>query len=76
MRQRVLYSAAALGFAVALVKLGSGPVIGQTQPAPVQTTAPASGPTPMMPWGEPDFQGIWAIVSEIPMERPSEYAGV
>ena len=75
MRQRVLYSAIALAFAVVLVKLGSGPVIGQTQPAPAQTTAAASGPTPMTPWGEPDFQGIWAIVSQIPLERPSEYAG-
>lgn len=78
MRQRALYSAAALGFVVALVKMGSGPVVGQTgqtQPASVQTTATASGPTPMTPWGEPDLQGIWAIVSEIPLERPAEYAG-
>ena len=75
MRRRVLYSATALAFAVVIVQLGSGLVLGQTQPAPAQTTAPASGPTPMTPWGEPDFQGIWAIVSEIPLERSPEYAG-
>ena len=75
MRQRVLYSAAALAFAVELVKLGSGPVIGQTQLAPAQTTDTASDPTPMTPWGEPDLQGIWAIVSQIPLERPPGYAG-
>ena len=75
MRQRVLYSATALAFAVVLVKLGSGPVFGQTQPAPAQTTATASDPTPMTPWGEPDLQGIWAIVSQIPLQRPPEFAG-
>ena len=75
MRERVLYSAAALAFAVALVKVASGTVAAQTQPTPAQTTALASGPPPMTPWGEPDLQGIWAIVSETPLERPAEYAG-
>ena len=75
MRQRVLYSAAVLAFAVVLVTLGSASVIGQTQPAPAQTTATVSGPTPMTPWGEPDLEGIWAIVTQIPLQRPAEYAG-
>ena len=75
MRQRVLYSAMALAFALVLVTLGSGAVSGQTQPAPAQPAATASGPNPMTPWGEPDFQGIWAIVSQTPLERPTEYAG-
>ena len=75
MRLRMLYSATALTFAVVLVTLGSGTVMGQTQPTQAETTATASDPTPMTLWGEPDLQGIWAIVTQVSLERPPEYAG-
>ena len=31
--------------------------------------------TSRTPWGEPDLQGIWAVQSQTPLERPDEYAG-
>ena len=28
-----------------------------------------------MPWGDPDFQGVWRYEAKIPLERHAEYAG-
>jgi hypothetical protein len=75
MRQRLLYCTAALAIAVALVKLGSGVVIGQAQRPSGPTAATKSDSSATTPWGEPDLQGIWAIVYQIPLQRPAKYAG-
>lgn len=54
--------------------------VGQFAPATAQQPAarPATTYTqPMMPWGEPDLQGIWGGRHQTvtPLERPKEYAG-
>ena len=34
-----------------------------------------AGPAPRMPWGDPDLQGVWFVLANVPLERPAEYAG-
>ncbi len=44
-----------------------------------QPTAPGQiadgSPTPHMPWGVPDLQGVWDHGTATPLERPDEYKG-
>ena len=48
------------------------PVVGAGQDRP----AASDGWTaPVMPWGDPDLQGIWDFRTITPMERPAELAG-
>jgi hypothetical protein len=75
MRRRLLYAAAASAMAVAFVKLGSGVVIGQTERSAQPLAAVKAAPSAKTPWGEPDLQGIWALVYQIPLQRPPQYAG-
>jgi len=38
--------------------------------------APEPGWTqPRLPWGDPDFQGVWRYEATIPLERPARYEG-
>src|SRR2546425_8730763 len=40
------------------------------------TAPPPSGWTsPRTPWGDPDLQGFWLVLSYTPLERPAELAG-
>ena len=41
---------------------------------PAATTAKA-GAAPRMSWGDPDLQGVWFVLSNVPLERPAQYAG-
>ena len=76
MRQQVLRTAAILVVALALVKLGSIAVAGQTQPTAAKTTtATKTDFTSKTAWGEPDLQGIWTYEYQIPLQRPVEFAG-
>src|SRR3954471_7560134 len=75
MRQRLLYAATALAMAVAFVKLGSGVVMGQAGQSAQPAAAAKAAPSMQTPWGEPDLQGIWALVYQVPLQRPPQYAG-
>jgi hypothetical protein len=35
----------------------------------------ASEPALVTAWGDPDLQGIWTVESQIPIERPAQFAG-
>ena len=60
---------------LALLWLAPIPIAGQApggaKPAPVAKTA-ASLRTA---WGDPDLQGVWHVVANVPLERAAEYAG-
>ena len=60
---------------VGLLKLSPVSVAGQAQTATQDAgAAPAAGPAPDTPWGEPDLQGIWTDEYRTPLERPARYA--
>ena len=53
-------------------------VAGQAPTAAAKATtkaAPKVWTPPRTPWGEPDLQGIWSWGSDVPLERPAEFAG-
>jgi len=71
----IVASMGALAVVVALLDLAPVPVAGQASPAGETTGAAAkAGPAPKTPWGEPDLQGIWTSMYEVPLERPAQYA--
>src|SRR5579871_1815272 len=38
--------------------------------------APAkAGNPPRTAWGDPDLQGTWFVLYDVPLERPAQYAG-
>ena len=61
MSHRVLASLSAAAVIVAVVSLGAGPAIAQTD-------VPRTG------WGQPDLQGVWDFRSITPMQRPEDLA--
>ena len=81
MRHRYLVSLAALAGAVALVSLAVS-VAGQTPATPSKSTAtkatgtkaaPKAG-TLRTPWGDPDLQGTWFVMADVPLERSAANA--
>ncbi|HLH29993.1 MAG TPA: hypothetical protein VKY31_02245, partial [Terriglobia bacterium] len=77
MRQRYLASLGALALLLALISLAAVSMTGQTQ-APKPTAAkpglPKPGPAPKTPWGEPDLQGTWFVMENVPLERSAANA--
>ena len=61
MSHRVLASLSAAAVVVAVVSLGAGPAVAQTD-------VPRTG------WGQPDLQGVWDFRSITPLERPEDLA--
>ena len=59
MSHRVLASLSAAAVVVAVVSLGAGPAVAQTD-------VPRTG------WGQPNLQGVWDFRSLTPMQRPRE----
>ena len=59
MSHRVLASLSAAAVVVAVVSLGAGPTVAQTD-------VPRTG------WGQPNLQGVWDFRSLTPMQRPRE----
>jgi hypothetical protein len=48
---------------------------GQT-PAPGKSASlPKAGPAPKTPWGDPDLQGTWFVLENVPLERSAQNAG-
>ena len=70
MRHRYLASFAALAGAAVLLTLAVASMAGQTTPTtakPPALTKP--GPAPKTAWGEPDLQGTWFVMEQVPLER-------
>jgi hypothetical protein len=51
-------------------------------PTPLAGQAPAAKPAaarpsaaPRTPWGDPDLQGVWHVMAQVPLERAQQYAG-
>jgi hypothetical protein len=46
-----------------------------TAPKPAAAGLPKPGPAPKMPWGDPDLQGTWFVMENVPFERSQANAG-
>ena len=75
MRNRYLASLAAL---TALLMLVSWAAVSMARQAPAPSRPPAlpkAGPAPKMPWGDPDLQGVWFVMADVPLQRDPANAG-
>jgi hypothetical protein len=72
MRHRYLASLGALALVLVFVSLARVSMTGQTA-APKATAPkpglPKPGPAPKTAWGEPDLQGTWFVMENVPIER-------
>jgi hypothetical protein len=76
MRQRYLASLGALAVVAALVSVAAISLPGQTAPAASkQTAASKAGTTLRTAWGDPDLQGVWFVMADVPLERSTANAG-
>jgi len=78
-RRRYLVSLAVLTGAIALVSLAVS-MAAQTpetkQPTPAKAAAKSTGTAPLRtPWGDPDLQGTWFVLADVPLERSAANAG-
>src|ERR1035438_2222942 len=86
MRHRYLVTSGALAGGLALVFVAAFSLPGQS-PAPASKQTPAkaaptkaavtskAGPAPRTSWGEPDLQGVWFVMADVPLERSAANAG-
>src|SRR5215471_11071573 len=88
MRHRYIASLGALALMLALISLAVVSMTGQTQApkqAPAAAPQPASaataksglpkpGPAPKTAWGDPDLQGTWFVMENVPLERSAANA--
>jgi hypothetical protein len=71
----------ALAGVLGLVSLAMLSISGQTPASTAKSTAAkATGPSktgtpPRTAWGDPDLQGIWFVLAEVPLERSAANAG-
>ncbi len=84
---RVAVGSAVLASAVALVLLAASmagqnpatpakPAPAKPAPAPAKSTATAkAGAALRTPWGDPDLQGVWFVMADVPLERSAANAG-
>ena len=74
MRNRYLASVGALALAAVLISFAAISTRGQTA-APKTTAATARlGAAPKTSWGEPDLQGTWFVMENVPLERSAANA--
>src|SRR5215472_16030397 len=88
MRHRYIALLGALALMLALISLAAVSMTGQTQsPKPAPPTAPKAtpaatakpglpkpGPAPKTAWSDPDLQGTWFIMENVPLERSAANA--
>jgi len=49
---------------------------GPAKAAPAKSSATAkAGAAPRTPWGDPDLQGVWFVMADVPLERSAANAG-
>src|SRR5215475_75405 len=59
-----------------LISVATLSLIGQTKSTtPKSTAASKSGSAPRTPWGDPDLQGTWFVLYDVPLERSAANAG-
>jgi len=69
MRYRYLASIASMAGVVILVSLAVASMAGQTATTTKPAALPKPGPAPKTAWGEPDLQGTWFVMEQVPLER-------
>ncbi len=69
----VVASAAVLTFAAVSMR-GQSPAAAKTAASKAAGTASAGTP-PRTPWGDPDLQGTWFVLYDVPLERSAANAG-
>lgn len=82
MRYRHLASWSAPAGALALLSLAAVSITAQGPPSPAKptpspkatATAKPAGP-PRTPWGDPNLQGTWFVMADVPLERSAANAG-
>lgn len=78
MRRRYLVSLVALG-GLALASLAVVSLTGQTPASGSKSkstgTSKAGSSVPRTPWGDPDLQGTWFVLYDVPLERSAANAG-
>jgi hypothetical protein len=79
MRRRNLVALTAVAGMAALVSLAVS-MLAQTpatapKPAAAKSTATAKGSVPRTAWGDPDLQGTWFVMADVPLERSAANAG-
>jgi hypothetical protein len=80
MRNRYLLSLCAGVAALALYVMGqtsssqTAPKPTPAKSAPPKSTATAKSAMPRTPWGDPDLQGTWFVLADVPLERSAANA--
>lgn len=64
-----------LAAAIAILSLAPALIARQAASVATRTTQTDTRTSFRAPWGEPDLQGIWSVAWDVPLERPSIYAG-
>ena len=76
MRQRHLVSVGALAAVLALVSLAVGQNANTAKPPAAKSAAtPKTGASLRTAWGDPDLQGTWFVMYDVPLERSAANAG-
>ena len=71
----------ALAGVLGLVCLAAVSISGQTPASTAKSTAAKAtgdakaGTSPRTPWGDPDLQGTWFVLADVPLERSAANAG-
>jgi hypothetical protein len=74
MRQRYLVSLCVLSLA-ALPVAGQNPAPNPKTAAPKASSTARAGSSPRTAWGDPDLQGTWFVMADVPLERSAANAG-
>ena len=81
MRHRHVVSLSALASVLALMVWAAFSMAGQN-PAPANSArgakaaaTPRVAAPPRTAWGEPDLQGVWFVLADVPLERSAANAG-
>ena len=84
MRDRYVYSLGALAGILGLVSIAAVSITAQTAAPAAKATAAKSagaksaakaGAAARTPWGDPDLQGTWFVLWDVPLERSAANAG-
>jgi hypothetical protein len=80
MRHRYLVFLCTLAGVLALVTVATVSMPGQnpatpSKPAPTKTAPAKTAAIPRTPWGDPDLQGVWFVMADVPLERSAANAG-
>src|SRR5438105_2415458 len=76
MRRRYFASVIVLASLLVLIAWAAVSVAGQKPATPAKPPVAAKTPAgPRTPWGDPDLQGVWFVLADVPLERSAANAG-